>query len=60
MNDLLAAMALVFVLEGMLPFLAPQRWREMMMQVAQMPDNQLRLMGLFSMIAGVVLLNLVR
>ncbi len=60
MNDLLAAVALVFVLEGMLPFLAPHRWREMMLQIARMPDNSLRLMGLFSMIAGVVLLNLVR
>ncbi len=60
MNDLLAAVALVFVLEGMLPFLAPARWREWMLQITQQSDTSLRMMGLGSMILGVVMLNLVR
>ena len=60
MDDLLAAVALVLVLEGVLPFLAPGRWRDTMLQISRLPDESLRWMGLFSMIAGVVLLNLVR
>ena len=53
------AFALVFVLEGLMPFLAPARWREMVRQIAQVDDRTLRMMGLFSMLFGLGLLYLV-
>jgi len=54
-----AALALVFVIEGVLPFLSPARWRAMMMTVARLDDSSLRRFGLFSMVFGVLLLYLV-
>lgn len=54
-----AALALVFVIEGVLPFLSPARWRAMMMTVARLDDSSLRRFGLVSMVIGVVLLYLV-
>ena len=59
-QDLFAAMALVLVIEGMLPFLKPDVWRETMGRIAGQPNNALRLMGLMSMLMGVVLLYMVR
>lgn len=58
-QHLLPALALVLVIEGILPFLSPRTWREAMLQAGQMPDTALRVMGLLSMIAGVVILNFV-
>ena len=60
MSDFWAAAALVLVLEGILPFLAPARWREAMRQVAELSDSQLRMIGLGSMIVGLVCLAWVR
>jgi len=57
---LLAALALILVLEGILPFLAPRLWRETFLRLTEMPDHQLRFIGLTSMIVGVVLLFWVR
>ena len=59
-TDLLAALALVLVIEGMVPFLNPQSLRRMVVMVAQLDDRTLRITGLVSMIIGVVLLTLVR
>lgn len=59
-QDLMAATALVFVFEGILPFLSPARYRQMMSQVIGMPDVSLRGLGLVSMIIGLVTLYLVR
>ena len=53
------ALALVFVLEGVLPFLSPGRWRQMMSLVAQMEDRVIRNFGFGSMIFGLVLLYIV-
>ena len=53
------AIALVFIIEGMLPFISPRRWREMLAMVAQMDDRVIRNIGLGSMLFGVVLLYLV-
>lgn len=54
------ALALVLVIEGMLPFLSPKGWREAMSQAADLPDNTLRILGFCSMLAGVIVLYLVR
>ena len=56
MNDLWAAMALVLVFEGILPFLAPARWKDAVQALAQLNDAQLRAIGLGSMIVGLALL----
>ena len=58
-DALIPALALVLVIEGMLPFLSPKSWREAMSQAAQLPDNVLRGLGFASMLAGVVVLYLV-
>lgn len=58
--DLLRALALVLVLEGILPFLLPARWRETMLRIASLNDRLLRLIGITSMTLGLVLLQLVR
>lgn len=59
-SDLLAAVALMLVLEGIMPFLSPAMLRRTLLAAAQMDDRTLRLTGLASMVAGVVLLYLVR
>lgn len=59
-DDLMAATALVLVIEGMLPFLSPKRFREALYMAAQMTDKGLRVMGLASMVLGVIVLYLIR
>jgi len=53
------AIALVFIIEGMLPFISPNRWRNMLAMVEQMNDRAIRNVGLGSMLFGIVLLYLV-
>ena len=57
-DQLLPALALVLVIEGILPFVSPRNWRSAMLQAARLPDNMLRMLGLGSMLAGVLLLQL--
>lgn len=59
-NDLLAALALMLVVEGILPFLNPEALRRTLQTLGQMDDRSLRIMGLLSMLSGVLLLYLVR
>lgn len=59
-NDLLTAFALYLVLEGIIPFISPQGFKSFLRQMTEFPDRKLRHIGLGSMIAGVVLLYLVR
>ena len=61
MSDVLVAgFALVLVIEGFLPFVAPALWRETMRRIAEFSDGQLRFMGLGSMLAGLALLFFAR
>ena len=53
---LLTALALMLIIEGMLPFLAPAFWRETFRRITEMSDGQLRFVGLTSMLAGMLLL----
>ena len=57
---LLMAFALMLVIEGLFPFLAPSAWRETFRRLMQLTDGQIRFFGLTSMIAGLVLLLLAR
>ncbi|MBI2779393.1 MAG: DUF2065 domain-containing protein [Gammaproteobacteria bacterium] len=59
-QDFLAAVALVLVLEGIMPFLNPQGMRRTMLLITQMDDSSLRIAGLVSMVLGVIVLSLVR
>ena len=59
-NDLLAALALVLVIEGMVPFLNPGSLRRMLETVSQLDDKTLRIAGLVSMLFGVIMLYIVR
>jgi uncharacterized protein YjeT (DUF2065 family) len=59
-QDLLIALSLVFVIEGMLPFLFPTRWRQLVQQLATVNDSSMRIMGFVSMLIGVGLLYLVK
>jgi hypothetical protein len=54
----LPAVALMLVMEGMLPLLAPTAWREAFSRMIQMKDGQIRFMGLVSMLVGLLLLVL--
>ncbi|AEV27465.1 MULTISPECIES: DUF2065 domain-containing protein [Azospira] len=55
-DNLLLAFALMLVLEGVVPFLAPQAWRETFRRLIAMSDGQIRFIGLTAMIAGLILL----
>lgn len=55
-GTLLTAFALMLVLEGVAPFLAPAVWRETFRRLIQFSDGQIRFVGLASMLAGVILL----
>ena len=52
----LMALALMLILEGVLPFIAPNLWRETFRTITQMSDGQIRFIGLSSMIVGLLLL----
>ena len=54
-----SALALVLVLEGILPFVSPGGWRRAFSQLLQLRDGQLRFFGLCSIAIGLVVLWLV-
>jgi len=59
-TTILMAVALMLVIEGLFPFLAPSAWRETFRRLMQLSDGQIRFFGLGSMLAGLVLLFLAR
>ncbi len=54
------AIALVLILEGMLPFLSPRRWLAMLRSVQELDERTVRTVGLGSMALGVLLLYVVK
>jgi uncharacterized protein YjeT (DUF2065 family) len=54
------AFALMLIIEGVLPFLAPSLWRDTFRRITQMSDGQIRFIGLTSMLIGVLVLLLAR
>jgi uncharacterized protein YjeT (DUF2065 family) len=54
----LLAFALMLIIEGLLPFLAPGLWRDTFRRVTQLSDGQIRFFGLTSMLIGLLLLAL--
>ena len=59
-NTLLLALALMLIIEGLLPFVAPKVWRETFRRVIELSDGQIRFIGLSSLLIGVVLMTLFR
>ena len=59
-NELAVALCLVLIIEGVIPFLAPGRWRKLAVTMADVDDRVVRGLGLASMLAGTCLLYLVR
>jgi uncharacterized protein YjeT (DUF2065 family) len=59
-DNLLTAFALMLVIEGLMPFLVPNAWRETFRRLIEMSDGQLRFVGLSSMLAGLILLYFLR
>jgi uncharacterized protein len=59
MGDLLlGALALMLLIEGLLPLLSPATWRQVFERATRMSDGQIRFLGLMSVAAGAVLLAL--
>ncbi len=52
----LAAIGLAFVIEGLLPFMSPKRWRDMVAQIHKLQDGQIRFFGLGSIAIGLLLI----
>jgi len=58
LKSLLMAVALMLVIEGILPFLAPNLWRNLFIRIAGLSEGKIRFFGLTSMIIGLLLLFL--
>lgn len=59
LHELAIGFCLMLILEGIIPFLYPQRWRNLVQQLALIDNRSLRLIGLASMVLGVVALYIV-
>jgi uncharacterized protein YjeT (DUF2065 family) len=57
---MLTAFGLMLVFEGLLPFIAPQAWRETFRRMIELKDGQLRFVGLLSIVGGLLLMLLSR
>ncbi len=60
MAEILTAFALFLVIEGMIPFVGPRLYRQIVAQMSELSDNHLRVVGLVTMIAGLGLLFMAR
>lgn len=56
---LISAFALVLVLEGMMPFVAPEKWRALLLRLAHYECRQMRFFGLGMMVFGVLILYVI-
>ena len=59
-TTILMALGLMLIFEGLLPFIAPQTWRETFKRMIELKDGQLRFMGLISIVGGLLLMLLNR
>ena len=58
-HELAVAFCLLLVVEGIIPFVSPGRWRQMLLMLDQVDDNTMRMIGLGSMLTGTVLLLII-
>ena len=59
-TEILTALALVLIIEGLLPFASPGRYRQMVAQLVMLNDNTIRTVGLVVIMIGLLLLFMVR
>ncbi|MHB8493350.1 MAG: DUF2065 domain-containing protein [Casimicrobiaceae bacterium] len=59
-DTLWTALALLLVLEGLLPFMAPRLWRDSFRRLTELTDGQLRFIGMVSIGIGLAALYLVQ
>lgn len=59
LHELAIGFCLMLILEGIIPFLYPQRWRSLVQQLSVISDRSLRMMGFTSMMLGLIALYLV-
>jgi len=55
----LLGLAMMLVIEGMVPFLLPELWRDTFRKLVALSDGQLRFVGISSMLAGLLMLYLI-
>ncbi|MCZ8217771.1 MAG: DUF2065 domain-containing protein [Acidovorax sp.] len=55
-ESLWTALALVLVIEGLLPFFSPQSWRHAVQQIAQLQDGQIRFFAFLAIVVGLLML----
>lgn len=60
LNYWLLGLAMMLVIEGMMPFVLPELWRETFRKLVTMSDGQLRFIGLSAMLAGLLLLHWIK
>lgn len=58
-HELAVAFCLMLVIEGIIPFISPDRWRKMLLVLDQVDDDTMRMIGLGSMLVGTVLLLII-
>ena len=59
LDDFAVALCLMLIIEGVLPFLYPERWRRMVQALAQVDNRSMRIAGLACMLLGTALLYIV-
>ncbi len=59
-TEILTALALVLIIEGLLPFASPGRYRQMVAEIQRLSDNHIRIVGLVIIVVGLALLYVVR
>jgi hypothetical protein len=59
-QELAVALSLVLIIEGILPFLSPDRWRMLAYRMADLDSRSVRWVGLLSMVSGLLMLSVLR
>ena len=59
-TELFSALALVMIIEGIIPFISPQGYKKSMQQMLAMPESKLRVVGFSLMLVGAILLFFIR
>jgi len=59
-TDFFTALGIVLILEGIMPFLNPRKWKQMLYTIGELGDTTLRMGGLILMICGLVFIYYVR
>lgn len=59
-HEFFVGLCLVLVFEGIMPFLSPDKYKEMLQKISQLDEKQLRKLGFFAMLIGIIVLFLIK